>query len=297
MRRRRARSARRGGLRLPRGRARRAPRSPRRGTAALRRRCLDRQPIDGRAPGVRERSGGREPSSALGFHQPRHGGRAARPVRRLGVQLLPSRARERVELRAARVLRLQPCAVEPARALEPLERGQQRARVDLEHAARDLLDPPRDAEAVHRLKAEGLQNEHVERALDDVGVRLVHGPTLRRFILVVKMWRSLAEAAVRRLPRANHYPLPFLSSSSSGFSTVMKPCILSLTKCGTTAQMTRYSPGSDSVTFSIRSCPSPAVAGLIPRNTRRSGSSINPGGVEPGRIRPTLTSSSCLPLL
>jgi hypothetical protein len=37
-----------------------------------------------------------------------------------------------------------------------------------------LLDPAGDAEAVHRLDAQRLQDEHVEGALDQVGVRLVH---------------------------------------------------------------------------------------------------------------------------
>ena len=104
---------------------------------------------------------------------------AARRVQSVGLdlELFPAGARERVELRAARVLRLAPLGVEPARALQPLERGEERAGIDLEHAARDLLDAPRDAEAVHRLEAERLEDEHVERALDDIGVRLVHAKT------------------------------------------------------------------------------------------------------------------------
>src|SRR5262249_13385698 len=48
------------------------------------------------------------------------------------------------------------------------------ARVHLEDAARDLFDAARDAEAVHRLEAERLEDQHVERALDDVGRRKLH---------------------------------------------------------------------------------------------------------------------------
>ena len=114
-------------------------------------------------------------------------GGAARPLRRLVLELPLAGARERVEPRAARVLRGAPLGVEPAGALQPLERGEQRPGVDLEDAARDLLDAPRDAEAVHRLQAQRLEDEQVERALDDVGRGLVHAATIGMFILIVKM--------------------------------------------------------------------------------------------------------------
>ena len=106
---------------------------------------------------------------------------------------LPARVR-RVHLGAARVLGLSPLGVEPARALEPLQRREQGTGVDLEHAARDLLDPAGDAEPVHRLEAEGLENQHVERALNYVGRRFVHPRSFGRteaayrpLILIVKM--------------------------------------------------------------------------------------------------------------
>ena len=83
-------------------------------------------------------------------------------------------ARVSGRLRPARVLGLPPFGVEPSGALQPLQRRQQRAGIDLEDAARDLLDAPGDAEAVHRLETERLEDEHVERALDDVGIRFVH---------------------------------------------------------------------------------------------------------------------------
>jgi hypothetical protein len=46
-----------------------------------------------------------------------------------------------------------------------VKRREERARLDLESSARDLLDAPRDAEAVHLAERERLQYEHVERAL------------------------------------------------------------------------------------------------------------------------------------
>src|SRR5881392_481597 len=115
--------------------------------------------------------------SRLRVQQTRDRLRAACPVRRLDLELLAPLARQLVVPRAPRVLRLAPFGVEPPRPLEPLERGQQRPRIDLEHAARHLLHATRDAEAVHRLEADGLEDEHVERALNDAVVR--HAGTIR----------------------------------------------------------------------------------------------------------------------
>jgi hypothetical protein len=130
----------------------------------------------------------RKPPSALRVQQARDRRGAARPVRRLDLELPAALARQLVVPRAPRVLRLTPLGVEPAGALEPLQRREERPRVHLEHPARHLLDPPRDAEAVHRLEADRLEDEHVERALDDAVVR--HAATIRLLILIVKMWRS-----------------------------------------------------------------------------------------------------------
>ena len=43
-----------------------------------------------------------------------------------------------------------------------------------ENAAARLLDAHSDPVAVHRLKCEGFQNEHVQRALDQIGAILGH---------------------------------------------------------------------------------------------------------------------------
>ena len=86
--------------------------------------------------------------SRLGLEQPSDGGDAAVPVGGFGLELLSSRARERVELRPARVLGIAPLGVEPAGALESLQGGEERPGIDLEHAARDLLDAAGDAESV-----------------------------------------------------------------------------------------------------------------------------------------------------
>src|SRR5512144_1450103 len=102
--------------------------------------------------------------SALGLEQPGDGAGAAVPVCGLGVELFAAGTGEAVELRAAGVLRVTPLGVEPAGALESLEGGEERPRIDLEDAARDLFDSTRDAEAVERLEAQRLEDEHVQRA-------------------------------------------------------------------------------------------------------------------------------------
>src|SRR4051812_31191049 len=48
--------------------------------------------------------------------------------------------------------------------------GVERSLVDLQDVARDLLNALRDAPTVHGLEREGLEDEHVERPLQDVGV-------------------------------------------------------------------------------------------------------------------------------
>src|SRR3954463_2134073 len=112
--------------------------------------------------------------SGPGFQQARNRGRTPMPVRRFSVELFPAGACEGIELRAAGVWRLPPFRIEPAGALETLQGGEERSGIHFEHAARDLLDAARDAEAVHRLEAEGLQDQHVQGALDHVGILVVH---------------------------------------------------------------------------------------------------------------------------
>jgi hypothetical protein len=119
--------------------------------------------------------------------QARDGGNAARPIRSLEFKLLFSSACELVELCASGVFCLPPLRIEPSGALQALQRRKQRTGVHLENASGNLLDPSGDSEAVQRLEAEGLQDQHVECALDDIGVGIVHGKTLAVFIMIVKM--------------------------------------------------------------------------------------------------------------
>ena len=104
------------------------------------------------------------------------------------VELLPSGARERVELRPARVLGLSPLGVEPAGALEPLERGEERTGL--------TLKTPREICSMRRAmpkpcmgwRLSVLRDQHVQRALNDVGGRLVHSGS--RSEIVVEPYRS-----------------------------------------------------------------------------------------------------------
>src|SRR5258707_14867393 len=44
---------------------------------------------------------------------------------------------------------------------------------------------------MHRLEAQRFEDEHVERALNDVGILGVHETTMTTFLLIVKIWRSI----------------------------------------------------------------------------------------------------------
>jgi hypothetical protein len=61
---------------------------------------------------------------------------------------------------------LAPLGIQPTYALQPLERCEERPGIHFEDAARYLLNAAGNAEAVHGFKAERLENQHVQRALD-----------------------------------------------------------------------------------------------------------------------------------
>ena len=80
-----------------------------------------------------------------------------------------------------------PLGVHQSRPLQALQGGEEGAGVHLEDVAGDLLDPAGDAEAVQRREAQGLEDEQVQGALDDVGLGGGHGPILADLLLIVKM--------------------------------------------------------------------------------------------------------------
>src|SRR5215470_16581037 len=133
----------------------------------------------------------RDMDLALRFQEPGNGRGPALPLRSLKMKLLPAGARERVKPGAARILGLAPLGIQPSCALQALQRGQERAGIDLKHAAGDLLDPPGDAKAMHGLQTQGFEDQHIEGALNDVSIGCVHRPIrLLQLILVIKMWRA-----------------------------------------------------------------------------------------------------------
>src|SRR5689334_15072155 len=103
-----------------------------------------------------------------GEHAPDRGGEALPALRLLG-ELLPAGARQAVEARPPVVLRAAPLRPDPALLLEPVQGRVERPLVDGQHVLRELLDPLRDAPAVHRAGRERLQDQDVQGPLQQIG--------------------------------------------------------------------------------------------------------------------------------
>ena len=82
---------------------------------------------------------------------------------------------ELVVLGAPVVLRGSPARGERPGVLEAVQGGEERPGPDVEGVARDLLDAARDAESVELTEGERLEDEQVERALQEVGLGGRHG--------------------------------------------------------------------------------------------------------------------------
>ena len=63
---------------------------------------------------------------------------------------------------------------DPAASLEAVERRVQRSFLDLQDVVGDLLEPARNGVAVHGAPAQRLENENVERALEQVDCGFAH---------------------------------------------------------------------------------------------------------------------------
>jgi len=79
---------------------------------------------------------------------------------------------------AAVVLALAPLTAEVAFVFEPVEGGIERALLDDELLARDLLNAEEDAVAVELAERDGFEDEKVEGALEEIGGLLRHGVVL-----------------------------------------------------------------------------------------------------------------------
>src|SRR4029453_695002 len=105
-------------------------------------------------------------------HQPDRA-RQTLPRGLLALEVPPSRRREAVVAGAAIALRGAPLGADPALPLETRKRRVERALLDEQDLLRHLANALRDRPAVHRLESDRLQDQQVERALDQVG-RLAH---------------------------------------------------------------------------------------------------------------------------
>jgi hypothetical protein len=102
------------------------------------------------------------------------------PLDPLGLELPLPLAGELVVAGSAVVVGRAPLGADPAPAQHPLERRVERALVDLEDVAGDLAEPERDPPAVHGLEGERLEDEHLERSLEEFGADGVgHGCSFR----------------------------------------------------------------------------------------------------------------------
>src|SRR3954470_23239721 len=105
------------------------------------------------------------------------GGHRPVPIASFTCETLFTGASDDVVLRAAIVVGRSPFSGHPAALLEALEDRIERALVDVERVARELLDALADSPAVHRLEGQGLEHEHLEGAWNERD-RVGHGSPL-----------------------------------------------------------------------------------------------------------------------
>src|SRR5262245_43899982 len=113
-------------------------------------------------------------------HHAGDGCREPIPVGALLLELPAPEARQRIEARVAAGVGRRPRRAEPAALLEAMQRRIERPLLHLHDVAGHLLQPPRDRVAVDRTERDDFQDQHVERALQEVGFRAVcrHTKTL-----------------------------------------------------------------------------------------------------------------------
>jgi hypothetical protein len=100
------------------------------------------------------------------------------PVLALLGELPAPGPRQAVVLRLPVVVGGVPLGVDPPLLLEAVQRRVERPLVHAQHITRDLLDALRDAPPMHRLERERLQDQHVQRALQQILFLTAHESTL-----------------------------------------------------------------------------------------------------------------------
>ena len=107
---------------------------------------------------------------------------------------------------------MRPTAPQPAALLEPVQRGIERALLHLQDLARHLLQALGDRVAVNRPEGDDLQDQHVERALEQLGFRRLIAHTKAIYLSICRTSRcrgtSLARMG-RRAPAHLAYPPAF----------------------------------------------------------------------------------------
>src|SRR5438309_1747512 len=91
------------------------------------------------------------------------------PVASFLLQLAPPCRRQAIESRPALVLGFAPLALDEPLVLEAIQRGIQRALLNFEALAGALLDAQQDTVAMQRSERDRLENQHVERTLEQSG--------------------------------------------------------------------------------------------------------------------------------
>src|SRR5580700_5693396 len=79
-----------------------------------------------------------------------------------------ARSRETVVLGLAFIFRFAPFTGDPALVFQPVERGIERALLNLQAVFRNLLDAQQNAVAMQRAERDGLEDQHVQSALQQV---------------------------------------------------------------------------------------------------------------------------------
>src|SRR5438093_13157418 len=102
------------------------------------------------------------------FDQQLHSRRQPLPAFQLAFELFPPLAGQRVELCIASEIGRLPFGADPALMLETMQRGIQRALSDRQRVAREELDALGDAPAVQRRAGDGLPDEQIQGALEQI---------------------------------------------------------------------------------------------------------------------------------
>lgn len=106
----------------------------------------------------------------LRFKNARDCGGAAFPLLGFGCECFATPGREAIVLGASIVLCGAPLGLHVAGAFHAAKRREQGTCVHAEDAAADLLYAKSDTVAVHGLEGQGLQDQHFQRALNEVAV-------------------------------------------------------------------------------------------------------------------------------